>query len=48
MPIADQQDAALVAAIAQRAVEDAHWIWVMQCAGCTDAEIRAAMKGEAS
>jgi hypothetical protein len=44
--IASQEDAHLVAAMARRAAEDAHWAWVMECAGCTDAEIRAAMKGD--
>ena len=44
--LSTQEDASLVAAMAERAAEDAHWIWVMQCAGCTDAEIRAAMKGD--
>jgi hypothetical protein len=44
--IASQEDAHLVAAMARRAAEDAHWAWVMECAGCTDAEIRATMKGD--
>jgi len=48
MPIASQQEAALVARMAERAIEDEQWMWVMLCAGCTESEIRSAMKGESN
>jgi len=48
MPIASQQEAALVARMAERAIEDEQWMWVMCCAGCTESEIRAAMKGRSN
>ena len=44
--ISDQESAALVARMAERAREDAEWLEVMLCAGCTEQECRAAMKGE--
>jgi hypothetical protein len=44
--IAQQADAVIVSRMAERAREDAEWLWVMLCAGCTEQECRAAMKGD--
>jgi hypothetical protein len=48
MPIemASQDDAALVVAMAESAQEDGECLEVMLLAGCTEAECRAALKGE--
>ena len=44
MPIASQQDAALVAAMARQAAEDAEVVEMCLAAGCTLAEAEAGIR----